>query len=273
MPEPDSTPELERILDTVTLDGGRGTAAVPGGWGQGRSVYGGLVGALALRAMRGAVEDPGRPPRSLQFCFVGPLEPGEVAIEVRLLRRGGSVTHAEARLEQRGETVCVGIGAFAAGRASAIEVPPPPRPAAPGPEGLDELPWVPGVFPEFTRHVAYRWAIGSPPFSASPSRAMGGWCRMRDGAGAGTEERVLALVDAWPAAVLSQLDRRAPASSISWALELIQPEEAHEPGDGWCFYRAETEAARAGYAHAAAALWDPAGRLLALSRQAVAVFA
>jgi acyl-CoA thioesterase len=271
MPEPQ--PELERILDTVTLGGGRGTAAVPDGWGQGRSTYGGLVAALALRAMRGAVDDPDRPPRSLQFCFVAPVDPGEVMIEVRLLRRGGSVTHAEARLEQRGGTVCVGIGAFAADRASAIEVPPPPRPAAPGPEGLDELPFVEGVIPAFTRHFAYRWAIGSPPFSASPSREMGGWCRLRDGAGAGTEERVLALVDAWPAAVLSQLDRRAPASSLSWALELIQPAGAHEPGDGWCFYRAETEAARAGYAHAAAALWDPAGRLLALSRQAVAVFA
>lgn len=273
MPEPESRAEFERILDTMTLDGDRGVASVPDGWGQGRSVYGGLVGALALRAMRGVVADSDRPPRALQLCFVGPLMPGDVDVEVRLLRRGGSVTHAEARLEQRGETVCAGIGAFAADRESAIEVPAPPRPETPGPDGLPALPYVPGVYPEFTQHVDYRWAIGSPPFTSSPSREMGGWCRMRDGAGAGTEERVLALVDAWPAAVLSQLDRRAPASSLTWALELIQPEGAHRPGDGWCFYRAETEAARAGYAHAAAALWDPAGRLLALSRQAVAVFA
>lgn len=264
-------------LDGLALEGGRGRALVPEGWGQGRSAFGGLVAALALRAMRGAVEQ-GRPPRSLLTVFTAPVEPGELAVEVRRLRRGGSVTHAEARLVQGGELRASAFGVFGAGRASALEVAPPPRPEAPGPDGLDELPFVPGVTPDFTRHLAYRWALGAPVFSGRGRREMGGWCRLRDGRGAATEERLLALVDAWPAAVLSRLDRPAPASSLTWAIEFLQPPApaataiSDQAGDWW-FYRSETEAAAAGYAHESAALWDPSGRLATLSRQAVAVFA
>jgi len=295
---------FDDALAGLELDGGRGTALVPAGWGQGRSTLGGLVAALALAAMRAAVAEP-RPPRSLLAIFTGPVEPGAVEVEARALRRGGSVTHAEARLSQDGEVRCAALAAFGAARESALAVAPPPRPAAPGPEGLDELPFVPGVTPEFTRHVAYRWALGAPVFSGAGRREMGGWCRLRDGRGAASEERLLALVDAWPAAVLSRIDRPAPASSLTWAIEFVHrvapaaaegegaagaegaPAEAPgasraagtaagaaaAAGDGWWFYRSETEAAAAGYAHESAALWDPAGRLVALSRQAVAVFA
>ena len=280
---------FDEVLAGLALEGGRGAVEVPEGWGQGRATLGGLVAALALSAMRGVLEEP-RPPRSLLSIFTGPVEPGAVEIEVGRLRRGGSVTHAEARLVQGGEVRYAAFGAFGAGRDSALEVAPPPRPAAPGPDGLDELPFIPGVTPEFTRHVAYRWALGAPVFSGAGRREMGGWCRLRDGLGAASEERLLALVDAWPAAVLSRIDRPAPASSLTWAIEFVHgagvgagPAEppaagappapaAGDPGDGWWFYRSETEAAGAGYAHESAALWDPAGRLATLSRQAVAVF-
>ena len=109
---------------------------------------------------------------------------------------------------------------------------------------------------------------------------MGGWCRLRDGRGAASEERLLALVDAWPAAVLSRIDFPAPASSLTWAIEFVHPPAPAAPAepagggtDGWWFYRSGTETAAGGYAHESAALWDPAGRLVALSRQVVVLFA
>jgi acyl-CoA thioesterase len=40
----------------------------------------------------------------------------------------------------------------------------------------------------------------------------------------------------------------------------------------WCRYQAVIEHARDGYGHTAAAMWNPAGELLALSRQTVTVF-
>jgi acyl-CoA thioesterase len=83
--------------------------------------------------------------------------------------------------------------------------------------------------------------------------------------------------------VLSRIDRPAPASSLTWAIEFVHPPAPAAPAqpaappapaaDHWWFYRSETETAAGGYAHESAALWDPIGRLVALSRQAVAVFA
>lgn len=41
----------------------------------------------------------------------------------------------------------------------------------------------------------------------------------------------------------------------------------------WCQYCAQIDYARDGYGHVAAALWNGAGDLLAISRQTVTVFA
>jgi 3'(2'), 5'-bisphosphate nucleotidase len=61
-----------------------------------------------------------------------------------------------------------------------------------------------------------------------------------------------------------------PAASLTWALELLAIEPAIAPG-AWWLYRAALDASAGGYAHAAAKLWSPGGRLAALSRQSVAV--
>lgn len=248
---------------------------LPADWGQGRALFGGLVAAVALRVMaRGAEAD--RPLRSLTVSFLGPVEPGRSAIEARLLRRGGSVTQLEARVTQDGTARTVLLGSFAADRESGLVVEPAARPAVAGPDDLPELPFTPGVTPEFTRHLAYRWARGDLPFSGGDGRGMTGWCRLREaGPASATPEHVLALVDAWPAGVLSQLGRPAPASSLTWTLDLPSPLAAAggDRPDDWWLFDTVTESAAAGYAHARSSLWSPSGRLVGLSRQTVAVFA
>ncbi len=119
-----------------------------------------------------------------------------------------------------------------------------------------------------------RWAIGGMPFSGNPSREMGGWVRLRDQTRieAADEAHLLALVDAWPPAVLPHLTAPAPGSSLTWTIEFVQPMSTLSTAD-WCLYRAQIEHARDGYGHVAAALWSPTGGLLAISRQTVAVFA
>ena len=62
-------------------------------WLQGRTLYGGIVAALGLRAMEQAIE--GLPPvLSTETVFMSPLPAGVVIIEVRLLRRGRNVAFA-----------------------------------------------------------------------------------------------------------------------------------------------------------------------------------
>ena len=80
----------------------------PESWAQGRTIFGGLVAAGALRAMR---EYTDRRPRSLLISFVGPVSPGLSEIEVTKLRSGRSMTQLEARVSQDGVRTVV-IGAF-----------------------------------------------------------------------------------------------------------------------------------------------------------------
>src|SRR5450830_1493374 len=61
-------------------------------------------------------------------------------------------------------------------------------------------------------------------------------------------------------------------STLTWTIEFIQPLQDLTTLD-WCQYHVTIEHARDGYGHAAAALWSPAGELIAISRQTVVVFA
>lgn len=271
---------LQTILDTVgapaespeadTPDRGRAVARVPEDWGQGRSSLGGLIAALAVRALRpGLVE---RPLRSLLVSFVGPVSPGEVEIATSTVRQGGSMSQLEARLSQDGSVRCVTLAAAGARRGSQIVVPPLPRPDAPPPEDCGELPYVEGVYPAFTQHFAYRWTHGATPFSGRPGHEIAGWCRFRDAPEPPSAEHVLTLLDAWPAPVLGQLSSPAPASSVTWGVDLVALDR-EAACEEWWFYRSVADAAGDGYVQARAALWDPRGRLVALGRQTIAVFA
>jgi acyl-CoA thioesterase len=246
---------------------------IPATWGQGRASFGGLMAALVYEAMRARVA-PGRPPRSLAITFVGPAEPDvPVSFEVEVLREGKAVSQVLGRAVQNGQVVTLIQGSFGSGRDSRIQVAAEPAPQARAVEDCQELPYIAKVTPEFTRFLAMRWAFGGMPFTNNSSREMGGWVRLRgeSEAQAVSEAHLLALVDAWPPAVLPHLSAPAPGSSLTWTIEFVQPVADLTTLD-WCLYRAQIEHARDGYGHVAAALWTAEGELLAISRQTVAVF-
>ncbi|EQM68420.1 acyl-CoA thioesterase [Pseudomonas solani] len=246
---------------------------VPSAWAQGRASFGGLVAALAYEAMSAKVSD-GRPVRSLAITFVGPME-AEVpaSFEAEVLREGKAVSQMFCRAVQNGQTVAVVQGSFGASRESAIDVAAEPAPVIKPAEECQELPFLRGVTPEFTRFLAMRWGIGSMPFTNNPAREMGGWVRFRGDVEDEPVEvaHLLALVDAWPPAVLPHLRSPVPGSSLTWTIEFVQPLPAVGTLE-WCLYRAEIEHARDGYGHVSARLWTPSGELVALSRQTVTVF-
>ena len=246
---------------------------VPGLWGQGRATFGGLVAAMLYEAMRLKVP-AGRPVRSLSVTFVGPLLMGEpAAFEVEVLREGKSVSQVVGRAVQNGAVVAMAQGSFGASRQSAVRVEAEPAPAMKAVEDCPELPYAAGITPEFTRFLAMRWGEGGIPFSSTPARHMGGWVRLRSDVSYDkvTEAHLLALVDAWPPAVLSHLSKPAPGSSLTWTIEFVHPIPSLTTHD-WCLYRAEIEHALDGYGHIAARLWTADGQVLALSRQTTTVF-
>ncbi|WP_165857052.1 acyl-CoA thioesterase [Marinobacter sp. JSM 1782161] len=248
-----------------------GRLAIPGSWGQGRATFGGLVAGLAYQRMQGVVADD-RPLRALQVAFVGPVTvDAPLSIEATLLREGRAASQVEARIVQDGEVRLVALGSFGGERESSVQVAAQPAPEAPAPEDCQPLDYIPGVTPEFTQHIEMRWAFGNLPFSGQASREMGGWMRFREPGDEMTDAHVIALVDAWPPAVLQHVKQPVPASSMSWSLELVHPRPSMAP-DEPLLYRNWIDQAGGGYGHTHAGIWNRQGELVALSRQTVTVF-
>jgi len=262
------------VLDQVVCgDGACFGAEVPEGWGQGRATYGGLVAALAYRAARRCAGEDW-PARALLISFVGPVEPGRADLDVEPLRAGRNASQYLVHLRQDGDTRAVLQAVFGASRDSTVALAAPPRPDAPSPDQRPEFPYIPNVTPEFTRHFEYRWTTDVLPFSGAETAHLAGWCRFRDDEPTlDAVEQVLALTDAWPVPVLPMLKKVAPASSLTWNLELVAaPSGARPDPNGWWFYDAHADAAASGYAQAGARLWTPDGHLAVASRQLVAIF-
>ncbi|QSP96189.1 thioesterase family protein [Marinobacter salinisoli] len=260
---------FDQLLAAIRSDN---ELVLPQSWGQGRATFGGLVAALTFERMAALVPEE-RAMRSLQTSFVGPVEPGVPArFESELLREGRAVTQVQGRIVQNGEVRLVCLASFGGERESAVRVDALPAPEAASVELCQDLPYIEGVTPAFTRHIEMRWAFGHMPFTGKGGREMGGWMQFRDRPEVVSDAHIVALVDAWPPALLPHLKAPAPASSLSWALDILHPRPALEPGD-WLLYRAGIDQAGAGYGHTHAGIWTASGELVALSRQTVTVFA
>lgn len=254
------------------------------GWLQGKSVFGGLQGALGVLAMRAVAGDE-LPLRALQVTFVASVAAGPVRVVAERVRQGRAVTHVQSRIESGGQTAALMVGLFGAARPSEATLPLPPPPT--GIRRRDALKEAPSsaALPAFLQHYRSCWAEGQRPFTASPPRPLGLWTRLREAVPAGdpsagavplrtatiNETNLVALADLPPTPVLSMLGERKPGASLTWLLEfLIDPRE-FDPAQ-WLLIRIEPRAAGEGYATQTALLWDESDRGLAVSHQTVAVF-
>ncbi len=248
---------------------------IPVGWGQGRATYGGLVAGLLCSRLIAALGDVGqeRMLRSVTVSFIGAVTAGDVELKTEIFRSGKSVTQAEARLVQNGEVLAVLLASFGSGRESAINV--PIRQTAPDfkkPDDLPVFPYIAGITPEFIQKTEMRWAHGKTPFVGAEKPDFGGWMRWYDSFPQITAAHLIALIDAWPPSVLPMFKTVAPISTLCWTLEfLTQP--VGKSSENWWQYQVVTDAAKSGYAHTEANIWDDEGNLVAISRQTVAVFA
>lgn len=256
------------------LEAGRreGELVIPESWAQGRATFGGVVAGLVFDRMQRQVAQ-GRPMRSLQVSFVGPVVPGKpLTVTAELLREGKSASQTLGRITQGDEVCLVATASFGAGRESEVEVEGRyPAPDFMRPGDSRPIPQIPGVTPAFTQHIEARWAVGDVPFSGCSDRQMGGWMRFTETPDTVSDAHLVALVDAWPPAVLPMLRKPAPASTLSWSLDILHPRPEIHPGD-WLMYLATVDQAEAGYGHTQAQIWSQSGELLAMSRQTVTVF-
>ncbi|HTN33599.1 MAG TPA: thioesterase family protein [Marinobacter sp.] len=244
---------------------------IPPGWKQGPVTFGGLTTSLIFARMQALVAE-GRSVRSLQTSFVGPVKAEvPVVFEAEILREGKAVSQVMGRIVQSDEVRLVCLASFSGDRESVIRVDPLPAPEVADVEQCRELPYIKGVTPEFLRHVSMRWALGAFPFTGQGGREMGGWIRFSEPPATFTDAHLIALVDAWPPAVLSLAKGLLPASSLNWTLDIVHPRPEIMPDD-WLLYRVVIDQAALGYSHTRAGIWTARGELVALSNQTVAVF-
>lgn len=243
--------------------------AVPEEWSQGRTTYGGALAALAMQASRALVPAE-RFARIFFVQFLGPIPPGErFDIETQILSSGKSICVVQVMLSIKGQPRFVQLTTYAAPRLSVAKLIPASVPAWPAPESLPELPFLPGITPNFTQAFSYRWAEGPLPFSGNAEACFGGYFCFK--ADPGMKETALAaMLDAWPPAALTLLPAPAPASSVSWSAHFLEIPSVN--AQEWWGYQARTVAAGNGMATTQAHLYHPNGQLIAYSEQLVGVY-
>ena len=259
--------QFSDAVQTVTRRGDDWQATVSEDWLQGRSAFGGLQAALALRAMRELVPAE-MPMRSLQTTFVAPVPAGPVSIRAQRLREGRSVIQIEASLYDGEHTLCRLVGVFGSARPSALDFQPVQLPVAS--EATRELRYVEGRMPAFTQHFGARWLRGDLPFSGGHQRESVLQLSLRD-QGQPDETHVLAFADFIPPIALSMFAAPTPGSSLTWMIELLRDRYDDLGMDNWRV-DAEIIAARDGYTQQSVMLWGPRGEPVALSRQSMVVF-
>jgi acyl-CoA thioesterase len=265
-----------RLLAQRRVDGDSVQFPVGEDWLQGRTCYGGLIAALAVQAMR-ELAGHGWPAavglRALQTSFVGPVSPGAVQVQVRLLRRGRHVAQVQALVLQGGQVAAALLGVFGADRPSSL---PPRRPQRPPPRReaheLPPPPPRPTGAPVFLEHFDMRWADGPPPYTGGSGFSTSIHMRLKpsEASDLPAELQTVLLADLPPTPVIGQLRSPTANSSVSWALELRPLAAA--PGDGWWRADCESLMVEGGYVNHVARLWAPDGALAAFGTQVVAVF-
>lgn len=262
---------FSQVMQRVTRSSGEWSARIGDDWLQGRSAFGGIQAAVALRAMRERVAertDKPMPLRALQVTFVAPVPPGLITIYARVLRQGGSVIHVEAELADGENTLCKLVGVFGAARTSALDFGPAQTPV----EAPDApvLHYVEGKMPSFMQHFDARWLRGDLPVSGGTRRDSVIELGLRD-EGMADETHVMALADFIPPIALSMFKELTPGSSLTWMIDLLCDRFDDLPLRGWRL-DAELIAARHGYTQQSCMLWGPGGVPVALSRQCMVVF-
>ncbi|MDO9238082.1 MAG: thioesterase family protein [Aquabacterium sp.] len=273
---PNKTTPLAQLLTDRQRQGQRISFTVTSDWQQGRTTFGGLLSVLVVQAMRD-ICGADWPLRALQTNFVGPVSPGTMHVDVTLLRQGKNVRQVQAHVLQtndQGETQIGGVllGVFGSGRASSVPHLRPVQPAVAHDENTAfKWPYVPDVMPDFLQHLDVRHAEGAMPFTGSPDWHSRTHVKLHATQGVDAELQTVMLADAGATPALGQLKGFAPASSVSWALEL-RPVDVSKP-DGFWRMDKDALATGEGYVNEKTTLWTPDGQLAAFGYQVVAIYA
>jgi hypothetical protein len=258
------------------VDRTRFRGLVDAGWAviDGAAPNGGYLLAIAARAMRAGLPHPD--PVTLTGHFLAPPAPGEVTIDVEVVRRGRRHSTVAARMHQDGHELTRLLGTFgdlaAAAGPTRVDRRPPDLPPLDDCVPVTDLaegaardgagaPPAPPILLRFDHRMpagVMGWAEGAPTGRGET----GGYLRWRDGATMDTLG-LLVVADCYPPAVFN-----AGVGEVGWVPTIeLTVQVRKRPAPGFLSAWFTTEAITAGYVEEDGAVWDAAGDLVVLSRQ------
>jgi len=264
-------------LDVAPTDDGAGrfTASISDAWTLVEVPQGGIVAAIAARAMATTLAAPEQSLRSLTAVFAGKVATGPVEVEVDILRRGRSMSQLTATVTNPGASAgLTAVAVFGSARRG-FEFTDVEMPEVAGPDGLRSFrdPIPDGIDFEFTRPPMPFWdeiienrpAIGRPPWEPhedGPAESAY-WYRIDDpplGADGCLDPLALVVVcDTMPGAVGQKVgpDDAWFGPSADFTIHLL-----NRARPGWLLGHNRARHAGDGYASVEIALWDPTGPTL-----------
>jgi acyl-CoA thioesterase len=264
---------------------GRYRGTIDPSWNLRPMPQGGVVTALALRAMAAELDEPGQRLRTLHTTFAGQVADGDVEIDVEVLRHGRSVSQLRAEVRNPGTSRGhLTTGIYGASRRgfdfTDLEPPADVSPPSEYPSFRDPPPPEAGDFEEmpfWAERVEGRAVFGHAPWEEYvPERAVRTfWYRLEDPAelddGTLDPLGLVVLADTMPGAVGEMVGDQPHnwfAPSIDLTFHLL--DDWRSP---WVLVHNTARHAGDGYSSADNALWDcgPEGldepRLIAYATQ------
>ena len=260
-------------LDLEEVGEGAFRTSISDAWRLAMAPQGGIVTAVAVRAMERVLGHPEQTLRTVTAMFAGVVQGGPVSVEVQVLRRGRSMSQLTATVRNEGAAAgLTAIAAFGASRRG-FDFTDLVMPTVDGPEGLrgyrDPIPddvdfeFDGDPFPFWERVIECRPAIGRPPWEPhvdGPAEA-GYWYRLDHPPlapdGSMDVAAPIVLCDTMPGSVGQKLgpdSGRWFAPSVDYTLHVFRPAPT-----GWLFSHQHARHAGGGYASVDSALWDPSG--------------
>jgi acyl-CoA thioesterase len=247
---------------------GHYTASIDAMWNLRPLPHGGMVTALALRAMAAELDDPSQQLRTLHTTFAAQVADGPVEVHAEVLRRGRSMSHLRAEVRNpgaaRGHLTTAVFGGARAGfdftdLEPPVDVPPPAACRSfrePPPEWFGVRP----PMPFWDRVVEGRNVRGHPPWEDyEPDRAERVmWYRFDQPPirpdGTMDPAALVVLADTMPGAVderIADPGRGWFAPSVDLTVHLLD-----DCRSDWVLGHNRARWAGGGYASADMALWD-----------------
>ena len=242
-----------------------------------RTPSGGALMTVAMRAMQEELCDPELRILSANTHFCSPVPAGPLEIRVEVLRHGAAAAQIRAQLSS---TSMPGPGLEVSatfvrerGGVDFVDIEPPVVPPPDACPSIEDRALAPGrIRATFFNNFESRLALGQPwwgdDWTAGPAR-VARWFRYRVpqrlADGRFDPLAIPPIADTMPPALMQKLGPdRAPfhAPSLDLTIHFLEDTTAQ-----WLLTAVHARRARAGYATAAAEIWDDRGRLLAFATQ------